>query len=268
MHDDDRPVGSVVSRRRALAILGGTGAVLTLTGAGIAQGSTPAEAGRTVDCVAKPEAIEGPYFVDEMLNRSDIRSDPSDGSVVEGIPLRLDLQVLQVNGRCAPLRGAQVDIWQCDARGIYSDMAVENTTGKKYLRGYQLTNGAGNVRFTTILPGWYTGRTVHIHIKIRTTGTDGNPYEFTSQLYFTEEFKATYLNTAPYIDEGAPDTTNDTDFIYAEGGDQMVLRPRRLGHGYSANFAIGLDLSDTAVGADDSDTSGGLPPGGTPPPAS
>ena len=133
-------------------------------------------------------------------------------------------------------------------------------SGKKFLRGYQVTSRTGKVRFVTILPGWYRGRTIHVHVKVRTTGTDGNPYEFTSQLYFTEEFKAGYLVTEPYAGKGAPDTTNDIDFIFARGGDQMMLRPRRMLSGYVADFAIGLDLSDTAVGDDDAWT-------GPPPPA-
>lgn len=256
MYDDDEPVGRVLGRRQALAVLGMTGVALTVAGAGVASAAT-------VNCVVKPEMTEGPYFVDEGLNRSDLRSDPSDGSVVDGTALTLALRVLSVtDSRCTALKDAMVDIWQCDALGVYSDIAQEGTSGKKFLRGYQVTNGAGQVRFTTILPGWYQGRTVHIHVKIRTTGTDGNPYEFTSQLYLPEDFKATYLATEPYASKGTPDTTNDTDMHYADIGDQMLLRPTRRGRGYAADFAIGLDLSDTAVGADDSFS---VPGGGTPP---
>jgi protocatechuate 3,4-dioxygenase beta subunit len=261
MHDDDEPVGRVLGRRQALAILGMSGVALTVTGAGVAS----ADPACTVDCVAKPEMMEGPYFVDEGLNRSDIRSDPSDGSVSVGTTLTLNLRVLRISDSgCTPLPDAVVDLWHCDAFGSYSDVAQEGTTGKKYLRGYQVTNRAGNVRFVTILPGWYPGRTVHLHIKIRTTGTDGNPYEFTSQLYFTEEFKAAYLAEEPYASEGAPDTTNAADGIYSANGvgDQMLLRPRRHRNGYTTAFAIGLDLSDTAVGADDGFGGG---PGGPPP---
>ncbi|WP_202868139.1 hypothetical protein [Kribbella sindirgiensis] len=155
---------------------------------------------------------------------------------------------------------------------MYSDIAAEGTTGKNYLRGYQVSNRGGIVKFTTILPGWYQGRTVHTHVKIRTTGTDGNAYEFTSQLYFTEQFKAAYLAQAPYAAKGTPDTTNDTDMHYADIGDQMLLTPKRTRDGYEAAFAIALDLSDTAVGADDSfqmpGGPGGTPPTGTPPTAS
>jgi protocatechuate 3,4-dioxygenase beta subunit len=262
MHDDDEPVGRVLGRRQALALLGVAGAALTVAGSGVAAAATRTAASGgpacLVNCVAKPEMTEGPYFVDEGLNRSDIRSDPSNGSVSPGTALTLNLSVLQIRGAaCTPLPGAVVDIWHCDALGRYSDEAANDTVGKKFLRGYQVSDPAGKARFVTILPGWYQGRTVHIHIKIRTTGTDGNPYEFTSQLFFTEEFQANYLKTQPYASKGTQDTTNSTDGIYRGGGDQMLLLPRRQGAGYVADFSIGMDLSDAEVGDDDG---GGGPP--------
>src|SRR3989442_1083318 len=122
-------------------------------------------------CIVRPEQTEGPYFVDDRLNRSDIRSDPSDGSVKEGLPLQLALRVHEIRGQaCTPLPGAMVDIWHCDALGVYADVRDRffDTRGKKFLRGYQVTDAAGTVRFLTIYPGWYPVRTVHIHFKIRT----------------------------------------------------------------------------------------------------
>ncbi|HEX6686675.1 MAG TPA: hypothetical protein VF062_28135 [Candidatus Limnocylindrales bacterium] len=126
-----------------------------------------------------------------------------------------------------------------------------------FLRGYQVANGGGTAHFTTILPGWYRGRTVHIHVKIRTMGADGNAYEFTSQLYFAEDFTTAYLAQAPYAGKGTPDTTNADDMHYANGGDQMLLNPNKTDEVYEATFSIALDLSDTAVGADDSFSMGG-----------
>ena len=275
--DDDGPVGRILNRRKALAMFGAAGVTFTAVGVAVATaGSATADTitangaeGSAVDCVAKPEMTEGPYYVDEGLNRSDIRIDTSDGSVAAGATLTLVLRVSQlVDCVRKPLPGATVDIWHCDAAGIYSDIAAEGTTGKNFLRGYQVSNSGGVVKFTTILPGWYQGRTVHTHVKIQTTGTDGNAYEFTSQLFFTEDFKAVYLAKAPYAAKGTPDTTNDTDMHYADIGDQMLLKPEASGDGYAASFSIALDLSDTAVGADDSfQMPGGGPGGGggTPP---
>jgi len=277
MHSDDEPVGRILSRRQALALLGLAGAGVSIVGgAGVAQASTTSAASSAtsesvaagaVDCVAKPEMTEGPYFVDEGLNRSDIRIDTADGSIVDGTKLTLNLDVLQLtDGVCAPLAGAVVDIWHCDAYGVYSDEAANDSVGKTFLRGYQVSNAAGRVRFVTILPGWYRGRTVHIHLKIQTTGTDGNPYEFTSQLFFTDEFQAAYLATDPYAAKGTQDTTNATDGIYGDVGDQMLLSPRAQRGGWVAGFCVGLDLSDTVVGGDDSPGPGG-PPGPPPPDA-
>jgi protocatechuate 3,4-dioxygenase beta subunit len=112
-----------------------------------------------------------PYFVDNQLNRSDIRIDPSDGSVKEGAPLRLAFQVSDVSANaCSPLAGAQVDVWHCDALGVYSGVSDPgfDTSGQLWLRGYQVTDESGYCEFTTIYPGWYSGRAVHIHFKIRT----------------------------------------------------------------------------------------------------
>ena len=117
---------------------------------------------------SSPSLTEGPYFVDEELNRSDIRVDSADGSVQPGYPLSLSLQVAQLkNGVEAPLTGAYVDIWHCNALGVYSDIAQQGSTGKKYLRGYQATNRQGRAYFLTVYPGWYMGRAVHIHVKVR-----------------------------------------------------------------------------------------------------
>src|SRR3954447_211313 len=155
-----------------------------LLGAGGAAWFVPAwnetvEAADTLACVlATPTVTEGPYWVDEKLFRSDIRTDPSTGVARTGIPLALTIKVQNLSSSgCAPLSGAYVDIWHCDAKGIYSDESSYNpgggtgtvvTTGQKFLRGYQITDDNGRVQFTTIYPGWYSGRTIHIHIRVRT----------------------------------------------------------------------------------------------------
>lgn len=141
-------------------------------------------------CVVTPELTEGPYVVDERLNRSDIRSDPTTGAVKEGIPLQLTLRVWQVSSAgCTPLQGAMVDIWHCDALGVYSDVVDPqfNTRGQKFLRGYQVTDADGTVQFITIHPGWYQGRAVHIHFKVRSAAGATQSHECTSQFFFDED---------------------------------------------------------------------------------
>ncbi len=151
-------------------------------------------------CVARPALTEGPYFVDEKLNRSDIRSDPSDGSVRQGALLALTFRVSQLTNACAPLGGASVDVWHCDAAGVYSDVSDPgfSTVGKKFLRGYQVTDSSGVAKFTTIYPGWYQGRAVHIHFKIRSHTGSGSAYEFTSQLFFDDNITDQVYTQAPY----------------------------------------------------------------------
>jgi protocatechuate 3,4-dioxygenase beta subunit len=194
-------------------------------------------------CVVSPELTEGPYFVDENLNRSDIRSDPATGTVKEGVPLELALRVLQVNGDgCLPLESALVDVWQCDALGVYSDVqdAGFDTTGQEFLRGYQLTDASGVARFLTIYPGWYQGRTIHIHFKVRSGADDGQSYEFTSQFFFDDELSDQVFQNEPYASKGERGTRNDNDGIYQDAGAQLLLQPEATVEGYIASFDIGL----------------------------
>jgi protocatechuate 3,4-dioxygenase beta subunit len=199
----------------------------------------------TPSCVVRPEQTEGPYFVDELLNRSDIRSDPSDGSVKDGVPLQLVLRVSQISGNgCTPLAGAMVDLWQCDALGVYSDVRDRSfdTNGKKFLRGYQVTDNNGSAEFITIYPGWYPGRTVHIHFKIRTAASR-RAYEFTSQLYFEESITDEVYLQAPYVSRGRRTTLNTMDGIFRRGGQQLILQVVRQAQGYAGAFDIGLQIA-------------------------
>src|SRR5260370_24142457 len=154
MGSDDGTIGRVLTRREALALLGAGG--LAALGAGRAAAAAPPGA-----CVARPALTEGPYFVDARLERSDIRSDPADGTLRPGMPLRLALPVSPLSaGACAPLPGAMVGVWHCDAAGVYSDAADPggSTVGRKFLRGYQTTGVDGPVGVTTSHPGAYPGR--------------------------------------------------------------------------------------------------------------
>ena len=133
--------------------------------------------------------------------------------------------------------GAVVDVWHCDAEGTYSDIARSGTSGEDFLRGYQVTDANGNATFTTIYPGWYQGRTVHIHFKIRTDPAASSGLEFTSQLFFDEGVTAEVFTQTPYSGRGTQDTTNSNDGIFSS---ELLLVPARSGSGYAANFAIGV----------------------------
>jgi protocatechuate 3,4-dioxygenase beta subunit len=267
LHDDDRPVGRVLSRREWLALLGGGSAAL-LAGMALprlvsAQGTptpTPNSATKIPSCVARPELSEGPFFVDEHLNRVDVRSDPASGVLSAGIPLLLTYQASQiVRGACQPLPKAQVDIWHCDAAGAYSD--VPGTEGVQWLRGYQVTDKTGFAQFLTIVPGWYPGRAVHIHFKIQVPTSAGGLYEFTSQLFFDPQQIEEAYQQAPYKARGLPNVENSRDGIYrASGGvldltmapmDAATLKKLKLESGLATTFEIGLDLTDQATGASD-----------------
>jgi protocatechuate 3,4-dioxygenase beta subunit len=277
MNTDDAPVGQILSRRDALKVLGMGGAALlaactTRPASGTAVPVTgPTASGATaasaLDCVVRPELTIGPYFVDNQLNRSDIRSEPSDNSVTPGVPLTLFINVLSVaNKSCTPIEGAKVDVWHCDSQGVYSGVSGggTDTTGKKFLRGYQLTDAMGHTQFETIYPGWYPGRTVHIHFTIRTKGADGQAYQFTSQFFFDDGLTDQIDTLPPYAQHGQRNTRNADDGIYNGGGSQLLLSLKGDAiRGYSGGMNIGLDLTDTKVGAPDTMTG---PRGGGPPP--
>jgi protocatechuate 3,4-dioxygenase beta subunit len=236
--NDDEMVGSLISRRTALRLFGAASAGSLLLAGTKAQTSNPSSA--LPSCIVRPAMTEGPYFVDEKLNRSDVRSDPASKTIRPGAPLRLTFLVSSVSSKgCQPLPGAMVDIWQCDASGTYSD--VQGAVGQKFLRGYQISDAKGVASFLTIYPGWYPGRTVHIHFKIR-HGTGNTQQEFTSQLFFDDKFTDTVYKAAPYSARGSRNTHNAADGIYRNGGSQLLLDTKADGKGYAATFDIGLNL--------------------------
>jgi protocatechuate 3,4-dioxygenase beta subunit len=241
------------SRRDALRLAGAASAV-ALVGPKIAGKSCAAQ--EAPACVLSPALEEGPFFVDEKLNRSDIRIDPTDGTVTAGVPLVLKFTVQRVqNGACTPLTGAFVDVWHVDAPGLYSDETQLGTQGKKFLRGYQVTDANGAVQFTTIYPGWYGGRTVHIHFKARLFAGSQKTYEFTTQLFLSDALTDAVYAQAPYNTRGARDTRNSTDRVYNQAvndgtgrksGDltQITLtQAENAADGYIGTLAVGVTLT-------------------------
>ncbi len=196
------------------------------------------------DCIALPEQTEGPYFVDRALERSDIRQDPATGRITHGVPLALRFELSQFTpaGGCVVLPHAQVDIWHCDAMGVYS--AVEDrrgtTAGEMFLRGYQMSDADGVVQFTTIYPGWYPGRAVHIHFKVRVQASGGRTDEFTSQLYFHDERTDHVHALDPYSAHRGQRLLNSRDMIFREGGSQLVLPVVEAEGVYAAMFRIAM----------------------------
>ena len=238
-----------LTRRRLIEILGGA-SVAALSGCGggstsasSASGSTSGTtSGTTASCVLTPELTVGPYFVDEKLNRSDLTTNTTDTNVLNATPLTLTMTIMEyASSGCFALVGAQVDIWHADAAGIYSDESVENTTGQTFLRGYQLTDANGAVTFKTVVPGWYSGRTIHIHVMIRTLSSSGSVLtEFTTQLFFDQTLlNALTTTVSPYSSRGVPDTTNAQDSIYSSAT-QLTLTNATSGGGYTASITLGV----------------------------
>jgi len=250
-HDDDKPVGRLLSRREVMRILGVGGAAALVAPASFAP---PWRLDALPACVARPELDQGPYFVPDVLKRSDIKTDSATGAVTPGVPLALAFNISQIaNGACTALPDATVDVWQCNALGQYSGFSDPRqgfeTTGQTFLRGVQATGSKGQAAFSSIYPGWYRGRAVHIHVKIRTTAPSG-AYEYTTQLFFDEALTDEVHARAPYAANGRRDMPNARDGIFLRG-DRTVLDVTKRGDGYAATCDIALDLSDAAVGRPD-----------------
>ena len=238
-----------MSRRDALGTLGAMG-LATIVGSRIATPARAAGASVVVEgaCTLTPELTIGPYFVDERLERSDVRGDSTSPFIADAVPLYLAINATSaLASGCPALAGVQIDIWHCHAGGLYSDEAQNGTTGETWLRGYQITDASGNVAFTTIYPGWYQGRTVHIYVMARYYDSTGNTtYQFTTQLFFDEATNNLVLANYPYNTRGTRDTTNQNDGIYDAA---MLLDLSGNSDGsYTGTIMLGLELEGTTLG--------------------
>jgi len=225
-----------LSRRASLVKLGGLLAGVTaVSGWKIAEeaGAGPAAvASGLVSCVLAPEQTEGPYYLDDhRLRRNITEARP-------GVPLTLRLGVVDVSS-CKPIKGAAVDIWHCDAGGVYSGTSAQDTKDERFLRGIQRTDAKGVAFFRTIYPGWYQGRTVHIHVMVHIGGN----VVHTGQLYFADTLTDTVYKRSPYRSRPSRTTRNAADSIYRNGGKRSTLKLVKSGSGYTGSITMGIQRS-------------------------
>ena len=219
--------GLPLTRRRALAWVGGLGLAAALPGCADDDpaATPPASTATGTDCVLMPGLTEGPYYLDLDLVRRDI----TEGR--PGVPFDLPVGVVDAES-CEPIEGAAVDVWHCDAEGAYS--GVEGDSGT-FLRGVQMTGADGVASFRTIVPGWYTGRAVHVHLKVALGAGDVH----TGQVFFDEATLAAAYESDPYAARGAPGTSNEADGIYGESGGTTVVAVTP-GETYRGSVTLGV----------------------------
>ena len=224
-----------LTRKESLLRFAGVAAVVGAGGAwklaDAAESGTDAVSRGLVKCVLTPELTEGPYYVDGEALRRDI----TEGK--PGTALLLNLKVLNAR-TCKLIRDAMVEIWHCDAGGVYSG-AVANNPGTNFLRGGQKTNANGIAQLKTIYPGWYQGRAVHIHVKVHVKGR----VVHTGQLFFPAAVSQAVYAHAPYRTHGtSPDTSNAQDAIYRNGGAKGMLALKRTSSGYTGAITMGVHV--------------------------
>jgi len=286
-----------ITRRQAMRAAGAAGVayVLAPTAAG-ANGASVAIAARSCATLT-PELTEGPYWVNTMLRRSDVRANSRGSAHQSGVPLHLFIGVYDSSKGCRPLDGVAVDIWHANAHGVYSDessqqagggtsSAAGDTIADNWLRGYQITGKdhginhrpvSGQVSFRTIWPGWYTGRAIHIHVRVRKLSHGGATIAgYTTQIFFSDEDNNRVLTEASPYNARSPQedpTTGENDTVLSSADDatNIVKVKGSIRHGFSATFKIILDNAEVhatgSLGRPNAGGTGGTgPPGGSPPP--
>ena len=225
-----------LSRRGSLVRLGGF--LATAVGAAglkieTSEGAGPAAvASGAVSCVLTPEQTEGPYYIaNEALRRNITEGRP-------GTPLLLRAFVVNAS-TCKPIKNAAVDIWHADAGGVYSGFG-SGADSRTFMRGIQRTNAKGLALFRTVYPGWYQGRTVHIHVKVHLGGN----VLHTGQLYFPDTVTDAVYRSAPYAGRPNRDVRNADDSIYRNGGKRSQVSISKSGAGvYVATIMMGVHRS-------------------------
>jgi protocatechuate 3,4-dioxygenase beta subunit len=221
--------GTKLTRRGSIVGFGGF--LLGLFGwrAATSDGAGPAAvASGAVSCVLTPEQTEGPYYISgEKLRRDITEGKP-------GVPLLLRLKVVDAS-TCRPIKGAAVDVWHADALGVYSGFG-SGARSRTFMRGIQRTDRNGLARFRSVYPGWYQGRTVHIHVKVHVAGN----VVHTGQLYFLDRMTDKVFRRKPYSRRPRRSTRNATDFVFAQGGRRSMLGLRKVGSAYVGSITMGV----------------------------
>jgi protocatechuate 3,4-dioxygenase beta subunit len=214
-----------VTRRDSLIRLGG----FAVTALGLGGLEAPRADAATVSCILTPEQTEGPYYIaGEKLRRNITEGRP-------GAPLVLRTFVVDAS-TCRPIRGAVVDIWHADASGVYSGFGA-GASSRTFMRGIQRSNAKGLAQFRAVYPGWYQGRTVHIHVKVHVSGN----VVHTGQLYFPDSMTDAVYRRAPYSARGSRDVRNASDSIYRSGGKRSTLSVKKNSAGvYVATITMGV----------------------------
>jgi protocatechuate 3,4-dioxygenase beta subunit len=251
MTDTSGATPTPIGRRTVLIATGTTAAVLAV-GAAAPQAPTTATttdatpAAAAAVCTLTKEMTEGPYYLDGAL----VRADVTEGKA--GIPLKLALTVVD-DSTCATIPGALVEIWHSDALGEYSGYVGNNGHSEAddgtFLRGGVLTNSSGLATITTIYPGWYRGRAIHIHLKVHTGVTvsngkyTGGTVVNTGQLFFDETVTTAVAKVSPYSTNKVTRTTLSQDSIYGGGGaqDGLLTLSGSTGAGYTGTLTLGVD---------------------------
>jgi protocatechuate 3,4-dioxygenase beta subunit len=220
---------------RRASLTGLLGGLLALAGwkaaSAEAAGGPAAVASGQLTCVLTPELTEGPYYIDgEKLRRNITEGKP-------GAPLTLRLAIVDAS-TCRPIRGASVDIWHADAGGVYSGFGAGSGT-RTFMRGIQKTDASGIATFQTVYPGWYQGRSVHIHVKVHVGGN----VVHTGQLFFNDTVTDAVYRRAPYRARPNRTTRNSADSIYVNGGSKSLVRIRKQGTGYVGTVTMGVHSS-------------------------
>jgi protocatechuate 3,4-dioxygenase beta subunit len=218
-----------ITRRSSLVRFGGLVAAAAGVGTWKTQEGPAAVASGVVKCVLTPEQTEGPFY----MSGEKLRRNITDGR--PGTRLLLRATVVDV-ATCKPIPGAIVDIWHADASGVYSGFGA-GAASRTFMRGVQRANGSGIATFQTVYPGWYSGRTVHIHVKVHVGGN----VVHTGQLYFPDSLTDAVFKKAPYRTRPNRDTRNATDSVFVNGGKNSMLSVRADGSGgYVGSIAMGV----------------------------